>query len=210
MMLKPVGRCIAGVTVLLGVMVIAGCAPRVEEVVVEEPAPEVLQPFAGVESFSDLDDAGQQAYFDLLTLIRLSSTVQVRIMGPTEGEDPTACNRRLDSALWPGYILLPGQMTWRIQQEEPGLWMKGDSLHIERKRTDPDPCFLGEPFSILYPDLQEGSGPPDLCVPMDPIPATWRHYWDYSVELRNTGCDSEGNLVDSVDPVVIIEPGRGH
>jgi hypothetical protein len=187
---------------------IAGCAPEVEEVVVEEPVPEVVQPFAGVESFSELDDAGRQALADLRMLIMLSGEIEVRIIGPANGDEPTACNRRLDRILWPGYIFLPGRVTWRVVQAEPGLWMEGDSLFIERKPFDPDPCFTEEPFLILAPDLDVSSGPPNLCVPTEELPSTWVHYWDYSVELRNSGCDTDDNRVDRFDPLVIIKPGK--
>ena len=206
-MLKSVGRCIAGV-VVLGVMAIAGCAPVVEEEVVEEPVQEDLSPFAGVDSFDDLDDAGRQALEDLRTLIMVSGEVEVRIIGPANDDEPTACNRRLDRILWPGYIFLPGRVTWRVVQAEPGLWMEGDSLIMERKPTDPVACFSAGSFPIIYPDLEVPSGTPDLCVPIDPLPSTWVHYWDYSIELHNSNCDSDGTLVDKFDPLVIIKPGK--
>ena len=208
MMLKPFKRLIAGPAVVLGLVTIAGCAPQVEEVVVEEPVQEDLSPFAAVDSFDDLDDAGRQALEDLRRLIMVSGEVEVRIIGPANDDEPTACNRRLDRILWPGYIFLPGRVTWRVVQAEPGLWMGGDSLFIERKPFNPDPCFTGEPFQIVAPDLEVSSGIPDLCVPMDPLPSTWVHYWDYSIELHNSNCDSDGTLVDRFDPHVIIKPGK--
>lgn len=207
-MLKSVGRCIAAATVVLGVMVMAACEPEVDEVVVEEPVQEDLSPFAGVESFADLDDAGRQALEDLRTLIMVSGEVEVRIIGPANDDEPTACNRRLDRILFPGYIFLPGQVTWRVVQAEPGLWMEGDSMFIESKPFNPDACFSAERFPIVFPDREVSSGPPDLCVPTDKLPSTWVHYWDYSVELHNSNCDTDGNLVDKFDPLVIIKPGK--
>ena len=205
-MLKSVGRCIAGV-VVLGVMAIAGCAPVVEEEVVEEPVREVVQPFAGIEGFSELDDSGWQTIDDLRTLIRLSSVIDVRIMGPAGDEDPSPCNRRLFREVSDGYIFYPGQVTWNVQQGEPGLWMKGDHLIMRRKPTDLVQCFSTPEFRILFPTLSVRSDPPDLCVPMGPLPPTWVHYWEYSIELYNSGCNSKDSLVDRVDPLVIIKPG---
>lgn len=207
MMLKSVGRCIAGV-VVLAVMAIAGCTPAVEEEVVEEPIQEDWSPFAGVDSFADLDDAGRQALEDLRTLIMVSGEVEVRIIGPANGDEPTACNRRLDRILWPGYIFLPGQVTWRVVQAEPGLWMEGDSMFMESKPSNPVACFSAERFPIVFPGREVSSGPPDLCVPTGELPSTWVHYWDYSVELRNSNCDTDGNRVDKFDPLVIIKPGK--
>lgn len=99
----------------------------------------------------------------------------------------------------PGVAGCPTEMLWQVVGHG-ACWRPGDRIEIEQKSWQ-DGCFPQAMQTIDAPPYRATSGEAvEGCWPEEPDFSTWY----YDVRLINEAC--EDPVVDSTDPVVIIEP----